>query len=235
MGTECLEDYITVGRQAEKAKSGAAGLSTSTGRARRGSKRSIAFRSSLARSSRRAKSVRGFVGLDGGSTSTKAVLLSEAGDVMCKAYQLSGGNPIQDTIDMFVALRQQVESQGATLEVLGVGTTGYAKDVLKDVLKADVALVETVAHTESAMKFYDRSARHRRRRRAGHQADRPERRARQGLQAEHAVLGRQRILPARHGRVAGLQGRGVRRHRLLAPILCRSSAMAARCSCSPTS
>src|SRR5665811_2578806 len=29
MGTECLEDYITVGRQAEKAKSGAAGLSTS--------------------------------------------------------------------------------------------------------------------------------------------------------------------------------------------------------------
>ena len=73
---------------------------------------------------------------------------------MCKAYQLSGGNPIQDTIDMFVALRQQVESQGATLEVLGVGTTGYAKDVLKDVLKADVALVETVAHTESAMKFY---------------------------------------------------------------------------------
>jgi predicted nucleotide-binding protein (sugar kinase/HSP70/actin superfamily)/activator of 2-hydroxyglutaryl-CoA dehydratase len=100
------------------------------------------------------ETVRGFVGLDGGSTSTKAVLLSEAGDVLCKAYQLSGGNPIQDTIDMFVALRQQVESQGGKLEVLGVGTTGYAKDVLKDVLKADVALVETVAHTESAMKFY---------------------------------------------------------------------------------
>ena len=98
--------------------------------------------------------MRGFVGIDGGSTSTKAVLLSEQGDVLCKAYQLSGGNPIQDTIDMFVALRQQVESQGATLEVLGVGTTGYAKDVLKDVLKADVALVETVAHTESAMRFY---------------------------------------------------------------------------------
>ena len=57
--------------------------------------------------------MRGFVGLDGGSTSTKAVLLSEDGDVLCKAYQLSGGNPIQDTIDMFVALRQQVEAQGA--------------------------------------------------------------------------------------------------------------------------
>ena len=46
---------------------------------------------------------------------------------MCKAYQLSGGNPIQDTIDMFVPSEQQVESQGATLEVLGIGTTGYAR------------------------------------------------------------------------------------------------------------
>jgi predicted nucleotide-binding protein (sugar kinase/HSP70/actin superfamily) len=39
--------------------------------------------------------------------------------------------------------------------VLGVATTGYAKDILKDVLNADVALVETVAHTESALKFYE--------------------------------------------------------------------------------
>jgi predicted nucleotide-binding protein (sugar kinase/HSP70/actin superfamily) len=56
---------------------------------------------------------------------------------------------------MFESLRGQVEKQNAKLEVLGVATTGYAKDILKDVLKADVALVETVAHTESALKFYD--------------------------------------------------------------------------------
>ena len=36
----------------------------------------------------------------------------------------------------------EVETKGASLEVLGVGTTGYAKDILKDVLNADVALVE---------------------------------------------------------------------------------------------
>src|SRR5581483_2570754 len=99
--------------------------------------------------------VQGFVGVDGGSTSTKAVLISESGEILCKAYQLSNGNPIQDTIEMFAALRKQVESQGASLDILGVGTTGYAKDILKDVLKADVALVETVAHTESARRFYD--------------------------------------------------------------------------------
>ncbi len=153
MGTECLEDYITVGRQAEKAKSGAAGLSTSDEELA-GFKEKYTIPKFIGANFTVGETVRGFVGLDGGSTSTKAVLMSEQGDVLCKAYQLSGGNPIQDTIDMFVALRKQVEGQGASLEVMGVGTTGYAKDVLKDVLKADVALVETVAHTESAMKFY---------------------------------------------------------------------------------
>jgi predicted CoA-substrate-specific enzyme activase len=98
--------------------------------------------------------VQAFIGLDGGSTSTKAVLLSEHGDVLCKAYQLSQGNPIQDTIELFGNLRQQVESRGATLHVLGVGTTGYAKDILQQVLHADAALVETVAHTESALRFF---------------------------------------------------------------------------------
>ena len=153
MGTECLEDYISVGRQAEKAKSGAAGLSTSEEELA-GFKQKYTIPRFIGAHFGVGETVRGFIGLDGGSTSTKAVLLSETGDVLCKAYQLSDGNPIQDTINMFMALRHQVESQGATLEVLGVGTTGYAKDVLKDVLKADVALVETVAHTESAMKFY---------------------------------------------------------------------------------
>src|ERR1700716_58273 len=56
---------------------------------------------------------------------------------------------------MFENLRGQVEAQNAKLEVLGVETTGYAKDILKDVLHADVALVETVAHSESALKFYE--------------------------------------------------------------------------------
>ncbi|MGA9566160.1 MAG: BadF/BadG/BcrA/BcrD ATPase family protein [Candidatus Korobacteraceae bacterium] len=153
MGTECLEDYIAVGRQAEKAKSGSAGLSASSEELAR-FKQQYTIPKFVGAQFTAGETVHGFIGIDGGSTSTKAVLLSEAGDVLCKAYQLSGGNPIQDAIDMFVAIREQVESQGAKLDVLGVGTTGYAKDVLNDVLKADVALVETVAHTESAMKFY---------------------------------------------------------------------------------
>ena len=97
---------------------------------------------------------RGFIGIDGGSTSTKAVLLSREGEVLARAYQLSKGNPIQDTIEILEKLRGQIESQGASIEVLGAATTGYAKDTLRDVIRADVALVETVAHTKSAMHYY---------------------------------------------------------------------------------
>jgi len=153
-GTDHLIHYIEVGRQEEKAKSGAKGLvkepdELSSFREAYKPKKFIpaVFQSG--------STVGGFIGIDGGSTSTKAVLLNEDGDIMCKSYQLSNGNPIQDTIEMFENLRGQVEKQGAKLEVLGVGTTGYAKDILKDVLNADVALVETVAHTESALKFYE--------------------------------------------------------------------------------
>ena len=101
------------------------------------------------------ETVRGFIGLDAGSTSTKAVLLSPGGEVLAKAYQLSRGNPIEDAIEMFRALRLTVESQGALVDVRGVVTTGYAKDTLKDVFCADAALVETVAHAQSALQFYD--------------------------------------------------------------------------------
>jgi predicted CoA-substrate-specific enzyme activase len=96
-----------------------------------------------------------FLGVDGGSTSTKAVLLSPERTILAKAYGLSAGNPIEDTKQRITELRKYVEAHGATLEILGVGTTGYAKDILKDVLKADAAIVETVAHTESALHFYD--------------------------------------------------------------------------------
>ena len=153
LGTEKLSWYIDYGRAEEKAASGGKGLVANNDELEE-------FRSAYRRKKfipsafTPGQAVSGFIGVDGGSTSTKAVLLDKEGGILCKAYQLSNGNPIQDTIEMFEKLREQVESQGANLEVLGVGTTGYAKDILKDVLHADVALVETVAHTESALKFY---------------------------------------------------------------------------------
>jgi predicted CoA-substrate-specific enzyme activase len=153
-GYDKLIRYIEFGRQEEKAKAGGKALVSDPAELDvfRESYRPKKFTPATFQ---KGSTVGGFIGIDGGSTSTKAVLLNENGDILCKSYQLSNGNPIQDTIEMFENLRGQVEKQNAKLEVLGVATTGYAKDILKDVLNADVALVETVAHTESALKFYE--------------------------------------------------------------------------------
>ena len=98
--------------------------------------------------------VRGVIGLDGGSTSSKAVLIDEDGTIVCKAYQLSKGNPIQDAKELLTQLKAFVADQGAEIDVKGFGATGYAADVLEQCVKSDVNIVETVAHMMSAVSFF---------------------------------------------------------------------------------
>jgi len=152
-GLSELEWYITVGRVEEKKSAGGKGLWNDKADLE-------AFKAKYRKPSWTAKKfepgtkVQAFVGIDGGSTSTKGVLMDMEKNVIAKAYQLSKGNPIEDTMDIFGQLEKQMSDQGCTLEILGVGTTGYAKDILKDVVGADVALVETVAHTQAGLHYY---------------------------------------------------------------------------------
>jgi predicted CoA-substrate-specific enzyme activase len=152
-GAEQLRWYVEVGRTQEKQQRGSAGLWKTEDELEAFRRR---FRKEHWEAPRFAPgtTIRAFVGIDGGSTSTKGVLLDMDRKVIGKAYQLSRGNPIEDMMDIFAGLHRQVVEQGCTLEVLGVGTTGYAKDILKDVVAADVALVETVAHTQAGLHFY---------------------------------------------------------------------------------
>lgn len=155
-GWQALEHYINVGREVEKKLMSGGndkGL-YETEDELADFKKKYTIEKFKPASFKPGEVVQGFIGIDGGSTSTKAALISMDNEVLVKAYQLSKGNPIEDTIDIMGKIQEQVEQQGATLEVLGVGTTGYAKDILKDVLKADVALVETVAHTQAGLQFY---------------------------------------------------------------------------------
>jgi len=98
--------------------------------------------------------VRAVVGLDGGSTSSKAVLVGEDGTLLRKVYTLSKGNPIKDMRELLRELRDGIAADGATLEVLGFGATGYAADILEECLRADVNIVETIAHMTSATHFF---------------------------------------------------------------------------------
>lgn len=154
LGWKKLEWYITEGRNEEKMKKGGgAGLAKSP-------EELVTFQEKYRHKKftsatfQPGKEIECFIGLDGGSTSTKAVLVDKERKVLVKAYQLSKGNPIEDTMEMFAKVRQQVEDQGATVKILGVGCTGYAKDILNDAIGADCAIVETVAHSQAGLAFY---------------------------------------------------------------------------------
>lgn len=100
------------------------------------------------------EAVRATLGLDGGSTSSKCVLLDEDGEIIAKEYTLSKGNPFDDMKVMFKALLERFQSARVSLDIIGLGVTGYAGDVMEEALRADVNVVETVAHMTSAVRFF---------------------------------------------------------------------------------
>jgi predicted CoA-substrate-specific enzyme activase len=96
----------------------------------------------------------GVIGLDAGSTSTKAVLLDAAGTLLTKSYRLSAGDPLRDAQAVLTELAQQARATGCRLRIRGLGVTGYAKDLLGAFLGADLVLVETVAHANSGRRVF---------------------------------------------------------------------------------
>jgi len=103
---------------------------------------------------KRGEKISVYIGVDGGSTSTKGVVLNEKGELLTSAYKLSEGNPIEDAKEILKRMHEELKSKGVELEVKGVGFTGYAKDLLKAAFGGDVAIVETVAHTLGALHFF---------------------------------------------------------------------------------
>jgi len=95
-----------------------------------------------------------YIGIDGGSTSSKLVLLDISGEPIYKDYILSEGNPVVDLISMFNTLKKWISDREYNMTVLGTGVTGYASTILKEAFTLDIEVVETVAHMRAAVKYY---------------------------------------------------------------------------------
>src|SRR5262249_10245271 len=89
------------------------------------------------------------VGCDFGSTTAKAVVLDHDGEMLFSCYALSQGNPIEDAKELMRQIRRAGHDRIAALAL-----TGYGKDLLVDILGADLAIVETVAHAQAALHFF---------------------------------------------------------------------------------
>ncbi|HEY2408348.1 MAG TPA: BadF/BadG/BcrA/BcrD ATPase family protein [Polyangiaceae bacterium] len=152
-GVEGLRDFITNGRRARLGEQAGPPLSATESETA-DFKENYRIPKFTPATFTEGQVVRGVIGLDGGSTSSKAVLIGEDGELLCKAYQLSKGNPIQDTKELLQNIKDQLSKYGARLDCVGFGATGYAADVLEECVLADVNIVETVAHMMSAVHFF---------------------------------------------------------------------------------
>ncbi|MBD3344784.1 MAG: CoA activase [Chitinivibrionales bacterium] len=98
--------------------------------------------------------ITGYLGVDGGSTSSKLVLVDSEGVPLYRDYILSKGNPIIDIREMAARLDRWIKSRNITLRLAGTGVTGYASSILKEAFCFDTVVVETVAHMRSSVHRY---------------------------------------------------------------------------------
>ena len=94
--------------------------------------------------------LKAYLGIDGGSTTTKFVLMDEKATVVDRFYSGNQGDPLEVLKKALLNLREKYHQRGIKLEILGVGTTGYAENLFAQALKADFHTVETVAHARAA-------------------------------------------------------------------------------------
>ncbi|HUU03272.1 MAG TPA: acyl-CoA dehydratase activase [Myxococcota bacterium] len=94
--------------------------------------------------------VRGWLGIDIGSTSTKLALVDEQDRIVIDIYRKTGGNPIEATKLLFRAMLTLGEKKDVSFEIMGVGTTGSGRKMVGKVIGADAIINEISAHVSGA-------------------------------------------------------------------------------------
>jgi predicted CoA-substrate-specific enzyme activase len=93
-------------------------------------------------------SFRGYLGVDVGSTSTKAVIVDESGTkVIAKSYLMTAGRPVDAVKEVFRNLLQDV---GDRAQIAGVGVTGSGRYLVGSFIGADLIKNEITAQTRAA-------------------------------------------------------------------------------------
>ena len=91
-----------------------------------------------------------YLGVDIGSTSTKAVLLTPAQAVLAGFYTRTAGRPLAALQSILSALDDWQSRHGVHLQILGAGTTGSGRKFIGRALGADLVLDEISAHARAA-------------------------------------------------------------------------------------
>jgi predicted CoA-substrate-specific enzyme activase len=99
------------------------------------------------------ETLRVYLGVDGGSTTTKFVLIDEDENVVDCFYSPNKGEPLKVIKQALIDMNNKYKNAGVKLEVIALGTTGYGELLFDKALGADYHTVETVAHAAAAQKY----------------------------------------------------------------------------------
>ncbi|MBT3181776.1 MAG: hypothetical protein HN337_04610 [Deltaproteobacteria bacterium] len=89
------------------------------------------------------------VGVDIGSTSTKAAVLNLDGKVLADLYGRTSGDPIDATKRIFATLTNA--AKGSDFRIVGTGTTGSGRKMIGTIIGADRIINEITAHVNGAV------------------------------------------------------------------------------------
>jgi predicted CoA-substrate-specific enzyme activase len=93
----------------------------------------------------------GYLGVDVGSTSTKAVILDESGTrVMAKSYLMTAGKPVEAVKQVF---RNLIRDIGNSARIAGAGVTGSGRYLVGSFIGADLIKNEITAQTRAAVEI----------------------------------------------------------------------------------
>ena len=91
-----------------------------------------------------------YLGIDAGSTTTKAALIDENKNLLYSFYKGNDGKPIEATLAMLKELYPQIP-EDAYIQKATV--TGYGENLIKAAVRADFGEIETMAHYKAAEEF----------------------------------------------------------------------------------
>ena len=91
-----------------------------------------------------------YLGIDAGSTTTKAALIDEDKRLLYSYYKNNEGKPLEAAMAMLRELYSQLP-EGA--HIARTCTTGYGEALIKAAYKADMGEIETMAHYKAAEEF----------------------------------------------------------------------------------
>ena len=91
-----------------------------------------------------------FLGIDVGSTTTKAVVLGQNGELLYSSYNNNEGSPLNKTLEilkeLYILINKDTRIAKATV-------TGYGEGLIKDALGIDIGEIETICHFRGAKEF----------------------------------------------------------------------------------